>query len=466
MEKEKEKEHHRKQILQFQQQHQHQQQYHMKQYQNNHQVADESSQFMTTPSAPATTMQSGVRKSPSSESPLDASFSEREEINWGETWKLHVRLARAHPQNLVLTIFIFFILIISGAAISTVFAKAQRERYEADATDLARETALFFSEELNNAILPLFSMAQFVNELEIFQSLPEKIGLKGEEGSLPFIEKEDKAAVPTHRNITGVCDEPTLVQRFNSIAKGIKENAKMEGILVNVQLVPDAVVCLLYPLNNTEDFPDGVYMDNSGALGHDLLSDPNRKFIAEATVPQEDVVIAGPLSLTQCQGCDPTVEKAFIARLPIASKMNNTIPINGVDYNRWGFAVALINWNELIIRSGVYNIFNDDDDLEFQLTRVDTKYNETTDTYSETVRPLCPTHRLCIGDRCRINSFFAPLAQSLSLSLTHKTNSRFDVKLLQRQQKRWSSWQGQMDLPRQMVGMSRSTLRGRTMNGK
>jgi hypothetical protein len=188
---------------------------------------------------------------------------------------------------------------------------------------------------LDQAILPLFSLAQFV------KCLPEEIGLPGANGSLPFLPPKGPGMPVTHQNVTGVCDDPTVIERYAKIAGTIKENAGMDGILVNLQLVPDAVVCLLHPINNTEDFPLGVYMDNTGAIGHDLLTDPARKFIAEATVPSDQVVIAGSLSLRQRHDCDPTVEKAFIARLPIASDTNQ-ITVNGASYNSWGFAVALI----------------------------------------------------------------------------------------------------------------------------
>jgi sensor domain CHASE-containing protein len=124
-------------------------------------------------------------------------------------------------------------------------------------------------------------------------------------------------------------------------------------------------------------------MDNSGAFGHDLLTDPDRKFIAEVTVPSSKVVIAGPLTLRQCHNCDPTVEKAFIARLPIASD-SNTITVHGQDYKRWGFAVALINWNELVKRSGVYDVF-EAEDLEFQLTRTDRIHSVDSDTFTQQV---------------------------------------------------------------------------------
>ena len=109
------------------------------------------------------------------------------------------------------------------------------------------------------------------------------------------------------------------MSRFTEIASNIKKIAKMDGVLVNLQLAPQAVVCLLHPLNNTEDFEAPIFMDNTGAQGLDLFTDQFSKFIAEQMIKKDEVAIAGPLSLRQCRdrNCDATVEKAFIARLPI-----------------------------------------------------------------------------------------------------------------------------------------------------
>jgi signal transduction histidine kinase len=249
---------------------------------------------------------------------------------------------------------------------------------------LAEETGQWFSDQLDLAILPLFSLALFVQELDIFRDLPSRIGPANEEGSLPFIDD-----LPTHRNTTGVCDEPELLERFTHIASAIKRNAKMEGVLVNLQLAPEAVVCMVHPRINTEDFADGITMDNSGAIGHDLLTDPKRAFIAQATLRSDELVIAGPLTLLQCQDCDPIVRKAFIARLPIAME-GHQIEVNGQFYDRWGFAVAIINWNALVERSDVYEIFRGRG-LEFQLTRTDRNYDEARDAYMEEVVVLAET---------------------------------------------------------------------------
>jgi signal transduction histidine kinase/CheY-like chemotaxis protein len=303
----------------------------------------------------------------------------------------HRNLLQKNPHFFTLALFLFVVLCASGVSLTVVFGSARLDQERQEALMIAAETGDFFSSNLDDAILPLFSLAQFANELDIFKSLPAKVGMANQEGALPFMPSKLDQGVPTHRNITGVCDDPALVRKFDQIAGDIKKNARMDGILVNLQLVPDAVVCLAHPLNNTEDFPPGIYMDNSGAIGHDLLNDPARSFIARATVPAEEVVVAGPLTLRQCKDCDPVVEKGFIVRLPIASE-TNVITVDDVDYKRWGFAVAIINWNELVYRSDVFAMF-EREDLEFQLTRTDRNFNPETGEFTEKVVVLAESSK-------------------------------------------------------------------------
>jgi signal transduction histidine kinase/CheY-like chemotaxis protein/sensor domain CHASE-containing protein len=293
------------------------------------------------------------------------------------------RLCKQNPLIVVISSFVFALLIGAGVAICFVFASYKQKQVEDAALELAVSTGSFFSGELDKALLPLFSMAQFVLEIPIFKKLPMDIGPAGGNFSLPLLPPLSPGAPITHRNVTGVCDEPDLVQRFTEIASTIKRNAKMQGVLVNIQLAPQAVVCLLHPLNNTEDFEDGVFMDNSGAWGLDLLTDPKSKFGAQTTLQRKAVVIVGPLSLRQCQGCDATVEKAFIARLPIFVD-DYEIVVDGIPYPEWGFATVLINWQELVNRSGIFEMFRARD-MEFQLTRTDQKYNAETDSFYQEV---------------------------------------------------------------------------------
>lgn len=289
----------------------------------------------------------------------------------------------SHRTLILLCTFIFLVLTGGGITICHFFADAEEEQVRADALAIAYDTGKWFSEQLDLAILPLFSLAQFATELEIFHDLPDRVGRAGEPGSLPFLPRDDNGT-SYRRNITGVCDDPALWEKFTQISSTLKRNANMEGVLVNLQLAPQAVVCLLHPLNNTEDFADGIFMDNTGAWGMDLLTDPLSRYIAAETLKQTEVIVAGPRPLRQCKGCHPAVEEAFIARLPIVSD-DHQIIVDGEAYNRWGFATALINWKQLVERSGIYETF-ESNNLGFLLTRTDQKFDENTNKYNEEVR--------------------------------------------------------------------------------
>eukprot|EP00529_Nitzschia_sp_RCC80_P030671 CAMPEP_0113503384 /NCGR_PEP_ID=MMETSP0014_2-20120614/34117_1 /TAXON_ID=2857 /ORGANISM="Nitzschia sp." /LENGTH=304 /DNA_ID=CAMNT_0000398351 /DNA_START=46 /DNA_END=957 /DNA_ORIENTATION=+ /assembly_acc=CAM_ASM_000159 len=176
---------------------------------------------------------------------------------------------KSHRFNVLVSFSIFLMLVGIAAGMIVIFNSQRNTELQEEATALAEETGAFFSDQLDNAILPLFSLAQFVAEIPLFRDLPNKIGQVGiDVDALPFLPGT------YHRNISSVCDDPQLVEKFNQIASTIKKQSKMDGILVNLQIAPDAVVCLIHPLNNTEDFEPPVYMDNTGAIGHDLLSDP------------------------------------------------------------------------------------------------------------------------------------------------------------------------------------------------
>eukprot|EP00978_Attheya_sp_CCMP212_P030928 scaffold115326_cov59-Attheya_sp.AAC.1 len=88
------------------------------------------------------------------------------------------------------------------------------------------------------------------------------------------------------------------------------------------------------------------------------MADPTWGFTAELAVSSDDLVIAGPIKLTQCADCATSVKEVLIARLPIYSE-TDIITVNGVDYPRWGFAAAIISWDAVVRQSGVYNTFED-----------------------------------------------------------------------------------------------------------
>ena len=304
---------------------------------------------------------------------------------WYQYWERSYHHIRTHRILFCLCVFIFLVIVGAGVTICCFFARAEEKQVRDEALTLAVDTGKWFAEQLDLAILPLFSLAQFATELELFRHLPERVGRSGEEGALPFAEPDSQEGTVYRRNITGVCDDPEMWERFTHIAAALKRNARMDGVLVNLQFAPYGVVCLLHPLNNTEDFDDGIFMDNTGAWGMDLLTDPKSKFIAEQTVKKDRVIVAGPRALRQCQGCHPTVEEAFIARLPIVSD-DHIMYVDGEPYNRWGFATALINWRQLVTRSGIYESFAQSN-MGFRLTRTDRVFDDEKNEYVEEVSP-------------------------------------------------------------------------------
>lgn len=275
-------------------------------------------------------------------------------------------------------------LVAIGVVVGIILGNAQSAEIHEEATKLSMEVGEFFAGQLDKAILPLFSMAQFAVHLEMFQTLPNQVGLvdgNEEQGSsLPLNTTTWK------RNITGVCDDPTLMATFSDIATTIKSQSGMDGILVNIQLAPSGVICLLHPLNNTEDFKEqGTFLDSTPVWGLDLFNDPSSNYIALKSITNEIVGVAGPKSLKQCPDCD----LFFIARLPIIDD-KHTIFVEGTPYPRWGFATALISWTQLVNQSGVYDTF-ETNQFEFQLTRTDFNQNTTTKKYEEVVVVLAET---------------------------------------------------------------------------
>mmetsp|Transcript_31443 Transcript_31443/g.71942 ORF Transcript_31443/g.71942 Transcript_31443/m.71942 type:complete len:348 (-) Transcript_31443:1194-2237(-) len=255
-----------------------------------------------------------------------------------------------------------FLLLTSSLLIILHRAARTQERLEITETrKLAGDVASWFSGELEKAIMPLFTLSQFVQHLSIFEELGRKIGPRGRPMSAPPLLTRNI----THRNITGVVSEEAT-NEFEAIAAKIKKDSILGSTLLNLQLAPHAVVSMIHPLINRDENDASVILDNRGAIGHDLLNDPNRAKIARETVPAPGVVIAGPLALIQSNGTG--VEDALIARLAI-HMANNSLIVDEVDYECWGFVVIIIDWGKLKKKSGLYTKF-EREGLEFNMVRL------------------------------------------------------------------------------------------------
>ena len=277
----------------------------------------------------------------------------------------------------------------AGLAVGFVVRESQEAAIVEEALALAMETGQFFSEKLDKAIRPLFSMAQFAVHLESFNSLPDRIGMVGEPGALPL------NSTTWRRNITGVCDDQELVNTFVSIATTLKLQSQMEDILVNIQLSPNGVVCLLHPMMDMfiDDFDKRQFMDNTPAWGLDLFNDPSFKYGALHGITRREVGVTGPHQFVEYPDRGPLL----IARLPIVDDRHQIV-VDGVAYARWGFATALIAWMDLVEQSGIYETFRETG-FEFQLTRTDSSLSADTMDYEESVVVLAETPSFSSLDR-------------------------------------------------------------------
>ena len=274
---------------------------------------------------------------------------------------------------LIPCVLLFVTFSVCGILITNAFESSEADSRKQQAVFVAEQTDQFFVRILERAFVPLFSMAQFIQELDEFHVLDQKVGDRCDPIADEFnCTQSESAPVKdgqeiSHRDLTDLFNSEygqKLQKKFDSIASGIKENSGLGKSLVNIQVAPKGVVSLLYPMVNCEDFDDGWCMNNTGAWGHDLLNDPNRVAIAEATVPADGVVTAGPLPLLQ--GRD-----TFIARLAInMDGGNHSMVVNGVDYPCWGFAVVLVDWERLKKESNIYEEFSSKK-MQFKLTRTD-----------------------------------------------------------------------------------------------
>ena len=313
------------------------------------------------------------------------------------------RRRRKRTTPLLASFAICLIFLSAGFGILYLFVRAQQDTLQQEALELATDLGGWFQDQIDKAILPLYSLAQFASKLDTFSDLPHKIGPAFGPNSLPFLPPErtaDGGTVPSpFRNVSGVCDDPKLTTRYDEIAHALISSAKLPGVLVNLQLAPMGVVCLLHPLVVNTKNEDGTvtYMNNTSVRGIDLFADPISSGPAALSVARDQLGTTDPVSLRQCSNpadpCRPANSKVLVARLPVLihehdgffdgasdtgdhtflhwndeePKLHSPLVIHGVPYpHSYGFATAILSWDQLLEQSKIHEIFSSQD-MKFQL---------------------------------------------------------------------------------------------------
>ena len=179
-------------------------------------------------------------------------------VEFKVTWRNKSNTFKSHPRIAIATTVCLITLISISVGIIYEFATSYENDKQKLANEFALEAGKWFGQELRRALLPLFALGEFVKETPSFLLLSSFIGQGGEPGSAPYV----NATVANHHNVSGICDNSTVIDKFNRIAKSKKDNTNLGGALVSLYLSPYDVPCLFYLLNNTEDFQPPLYLDN------------------------------------------------------------------------------------------------------------------------------------------------------------------------------------------------------------
>jgi hypothetical protein len=180
------------------------------------------------------------------------------------------------------------------------------------------------------------------------------------------------------RNVTGVCDEPILKEKFRSIVELINADNNLDGIVVSYRLFPNSVACLNEPSGKStkhfklEDFPQGEEKGSAeSTLGLDVVhsNNPFWNMVTEELFVKKELSIFGPFTM-------PPMKEAICGHLAIWTEFDPSDPFQNVMevqgstvVGAWGFIMNFIDWGRLLEQSNIYERFASRG-LEFELYRV------------------------------------------------------------------------------------------------
>ena len=217
-----------------------------------------------------------------------------------------VPVLRAHPGILALAALVTLALLAASAAGVALAADAERRNRVRAAEGFAENTAVGVEAQLRQLMAPLLALAVFVRE----------------QPSVPHV-----------------------AARFDAVARALLEELpSADARLVSLQLAPQGVVRLMYPLQG-----------NEAAIGLDQLRDPSRRAASLETIRSDRLTLQGPMLLRQGY-------LGLIPRLPIfvpnTSDPGDTFGAADAAYDCgapcynaatgerfWGFASAIISFD-------------------------------------------------------------------------------------------------------------------------
>lgn len=265
------------------------------------------------------------------------------------------RTLYAHPHILLVSLMTFGLL--CGVGIFAI--NGERDNYvkkqQMTADFIARETGEWFANEFRKAMLPLYSVQQGVVHSGYFNEAAEKIGPYP---NLVIPESIDTPKIM--RNITGICDDPMLQEKWREIVQPVNDDNDLNGAVFGYRLAPKNVFCLY-------ERDDPTSIDKN--LGLDAGSSVKNEFYKAITT---DMFIHRKFSIFGPFG---QPDKEWVCgHIPVWTKPSdlnsNTLNVHGTEVpNAWGFVMNYLDWRLLKDRSNIYERFAGCN-LDFELTHV------------------------------------------------------------------------------------------------
>ena len=258
--------------------------------------------------------------------------------------KRFLRTCWMQPPIISITLSAFLLLIGCGMCIIYNYKSSYESDKKEFAMNIAKETAMYFRDELAKTMIPLFSLAQIVKHDEAFRSLSSEVGVLGAVDSAPV----DPHKIG-YRDVKGICDNSDLIEKFDQMIASLKQDAQLvssKGIITNIQLAPMGVFCLSSPRVNNQDFEYGTYQDTTNMMGRDWGSpyafEMDKETLHNAlkrTSLSNPLIFNGPFKYVMPDDENKVLSnKMFCVHLSVSASngKEGEIKVEDVSYPSWG----------------------------------------------------------------------------------------------------------------------------------
>lgn len=165
-----------------------------------------------------------------------------------------------HPSILLSSLAVVALVAGLGMWAITTERDAYKSTQMATATFVAKETAMYFSNEFKRAFVPLYSLREAVQHSGYFDELATKIGR--EPNLMMGHDVEVPGGLANLRDIEGICDDEEVLQNWEDLLDASTTENDLDGLIVRYRLMPKNVACLEYKKGKAM-MDSGMDMSNS-----------------------------------------------------------------------------------------------------------------------------------------------------------------------------------------------------------